>query len=64
MFKHVLKACFSWTFRNLVLHKMKKRKLAYFSDIDYSKEVDYLAGFEVSEDGVKSLLTSVVIFPF
>ena len=43
---------------------MKKRKLAYFSDIDYSKEVDYLAGFEVSEDGVKSLLTSVVIFPF
>lgn len=38
--------------------------LARFTDIDYSEEVDFLPGFEVSEEEVKSFLIDIATQPF
>lgn len=44
--------------------KLFKGQLAYFADIDYSEEAEFLPGFEVSEDEVKSFLIDVATQPF
>lgn len=44
--------------------KLFKGQLAYFNDIDYSEEVDFLPGFEVSKEEVKSFLIDIATQPF
>jgi len=44
--------------------KLFKGQIAYFADIDYSEQVDYLPGFEVSEEEVKSFLIDIATEPF
>lgn len=46
-------------FPGLFSTKLFKQQLCYFQDIDYSEEVTFLPGFEVSNDEVKRFLTEV-----
>ena len=39
--------------------KLFREQLAYFNDIDYSEEVDYLPGFQVSDEEVKKTLLKI-----
>jgi len=39
--------------------KLFKMQLGYFEDIDYNEEVEYLPGFEVSDDEVKAFLMQI-----
>lgn len=50
--------------KNIFSRKLFKGQLSYFNDIDYSEEVDYLPGFEVSEDEIKEFLIEVATRPF
>jgi hypothetical protein len=51
-------------FNSYFNRKLFKGQLAYFADIDYSEEVDFLPGFEVSEEEVKSFLIDIATEPF
>lgn len=44
--------------------KLFKGQLTFFDDIDYTEEVDYLPGFEVSEEEVKAFLVEIATRPF
>ncbi len=44
--------------------KLFKEQLSFFDDINYEEEVNYLEGFEVSEEEVKSFLTNEATRPF
>ena len=46
-------------FGELFSPKLFRQQLSYFQDIDYSEEVQYLPGREVSEETVKGYLTDV-----
>ena len=46
-------------FGELFSPKLFRQQLSYFQDIDYSEEVQYLPGKEVSEETVKGYLTEV-----
>jgi hypothetical protein len=46
-------------FTGLFSSKLFRLQLCYFEDIDYTEEVSFLPGFEVSEEEVKSFLTSL-----
>jgi hypothetical protein len=51
-------------FESYFNRKLFKGQLAYFADIDYSEEVEFLPGFEVSEEEVKSFLIDIATQPF
>lgn len=44
--------------------KLFKQQLIFFDDIDYTEEVDYIPGFEVSEEEVKAFLVEIATRPF
>lgn len=44
--------------------KLFKGQLTFFDDIDYTEEVDYIPGFEVSEEEVKAFLVEIATRPF
>lgn len=46
-------------FPDLFSPKLFKQQLCYFQDIDYSEEVTFMPGFEVSNDDVKLFLTEI-----
>lgn len=46
-------------FGELFSPKLFRQQLSYFQDIDYSEEVQYLSGKEVSEETVKGFLADV-----
>jgi len=37
--------------------KLFRNQLAYFTDIDYTEEIDYLTGFETADETIKQALT-------
>jgi hypothetical protein len=39
--------------------RLLREQLAYFEDIDYSEKIDYLQGFEVSDNEIKETLTEI-----
>ena len=39
--------------------KLFREQLAYFEDIDYTEKIDFMTGFEVSEEIVKTKLTEI-----
>ena len=39
--------------------KLLREQLSYFKDIDYSEKIDYLEGFEVSDEKIKKELTRI-----
>lgn len=39
--------------------KLFRTQLSYFDDIDYSEEIEYMSGFEVSDDVVKNTLQEI-----
>ena len=46
-------------FGNNFNEKIFRAQLAYFKDLDYSEEVDYLPGFEIADDKIKKELTRI-----
>ena len=42
------------------MHKEILSKLAYFDGIDYSEEVDYMKGFEISDAKIKKALLNLI----
>ena len=44
--------------------KLFKEQLSFFNDINYEEEVNFLKGFEVSEEEIKSFLTDLATQPF
>jgi Nucleotidyl transferase AbiEii toxin, Type IV TA system len=46
-------------FQDLFSAKLFRQQLCYFQDIDYSEEVSFLQGFEVSDTSVKAFLTDI-----
>ncbi len=46
-------------FDDLFSPKLFRQQLCYFKDIDYTEEVSYLAGFDISQNEVKSFLTEI-----
>lgn len=45
-------------------HKLFLQQLAFFKDLDYSEEVTFLKGFEVSDAAIKKYLIKVATEPF
>lgn len=39
--------------------KLFREQLAYFADIDYSEEIDYMPGFEMADDKIQSALKEI-----
>jgi hypothetical protein len=39
--------------------KLFREELAYFDDIDYSEQIDYMKGFEISDEVVKKRLSEI-----
>ena len=39
--------------------KLFRTQLSYFNDIDYSEEIEYMAGFEKKDDEIKKLLEKI-----
>ncbi len=46
-------------FGNEFNEKLFREQLAYFEDIDYSEEIDFMDGFEVENDVIKKELTEI-----
>jgi hypothetical protein len=46
-------------FGNNFNEKIFRAQLAYFKDLDYSEEVDYLPGFEIADDKIKKELVEI-----
>jgi len=44
--------------------RLFKEQLTYFDDIDYAEEVEYLPGFEVTQEEIKQFLSNVGMEPF
>ena len=41
-----------------------RKQLCFFSDIDYSEQVDFMPGFETDEQTIKDFLTDAVLTGF
>jgi hypothetical protein len=44
--------------------KLFKGQLSFFEDIDYAEEVEFMPGFEVSDDEIKEFLIEISTRPF
>lgn len=44
--------------------KLFREQLAYFKDIDYTEKVNFMKGFEVSDEIIKSKLTEISLLKF
>lgn len=51
-------------FGDLFSEKLFRQQLIFFDDIDYSEEVEFMQGFEVSPEEVKAFLIDVATEPF
>ncbi|MFN0214334.1 MAG: hypothetical protein ACKVT2_08780 [Saprospiraceae bacterium] len=51
-------------FPGLFSPKLFRQQLCYFQDIDYSEEVSFIPGCEVSERDIKSFLIDIATLPF
>lgn len=51
-------------FNDLYSDKLFRGQLSYFNDIDYSEQVDYMPGFEVTNDEVKNFLIDAALTGF
>lgn len=46
-------------FKNEFNEKLFRTQLGYFDDVDYSEEIEYMEGFQISDDEVKKYLEEV-----
>ena len=44
--------------------KLFREQLTYYKDLDYSEEVEYMQGFEVSDEEIKTFLTEIALKGF
>lgn len=51
-------------FTDMFSAKLFRQQLCFFDDIDYSEEVDFIDGFSVSEETVKTFLIDTATSPF
>ena len=51
-------------FGNEFNEKLYREELAYFDDIDHTEEVNYMPGFEVSDEVVKQKLNEISLQKF
>ena len=51
-------------FAGLFSPKLFRQQLCYFDDVDYTEEVDFIAGHEVVEEEVKIYLTNIATQSF
>jgi len=43
----------------VILTELFREQLAYFKDINYAKEIEFLKGFEASEEEIKEFLEEI-----
>ena len=44
--------------------KLFREQLTYYKDLDYSEDVDYMPGFEVTDEEIKAFLTETAVKDF
>lgn len=44
--------------------KLFREQLTYYKDVDYSEEVEYMPGFEVTDEQIKAFLTEIALKGF
>jgi len=69
----ILKSFFSLTeienktsqiFQDAFNPKLLKQQLAYFNDIDYSEEIEFMPGYEINDNEIRQFLTEIATRKF